>query len=124
VDVNEYMSSFVITHVCRFHEVMSSGVKGKGKQQRQQKGTSPLTHIAFNYWFHPPSQLDPHQYASPYDDMFWAREWMQRGYASAVEEHEEQELELKKKKSTGKKKKKEKESSLSSSSKRRKIEER
>ena len=47
-----------------FHEVTSFGGAGR------------TTHMAFNYWFHPPATADP---AYPYASQFWARDWSTRG---------------------------------------------
>jgi hypothetical protein len=55
-----------------FHEVTSRGVPGK-----------PL-HMAFNYWFHPPTALQPGSSTRPYTSMFWPREWAARSEATPM----------------------------------------
>jgi len=31
--------------------------------------------MAFNYWFHPPSQLGSDDFEAPYEDAFWSSEF-------------------------------------------------
>eukprot|EP00048_Salpingoeca_helianthica_P023096 m.22214 g.22214 ORF g.22214 m.22214 type:complete len:566 (+) comp8266_c0_seq2:131-1828(+) len=50
-----------------FHEVTSFSEPGK------------QLHMAFNYWFHPPTALTAGRAHSPYDSQFWPREWAARG---------------------------------------------
>ncbi|RLN93523.1 hypothetical protein BBJ28_00020704 [Nothophytophthora sp. Chile5] len=58
-----------------FHEVESFGsAKGNG-------------HLALNYWYHPPDQLSPENFRSPYSSPFWPRDWEQR-FASNGESSE------------------------------------
>eukprot|EP00053_Salpingoeca_punica_P016246 m.152269 g.152269 ORF g.152269 m.152269 type:complete len:232 (+) comp16916_c0_seq2:219-914(+) len=51
-----------------FHEVHSAGTAASG----------PPTHMAFNYWFHPPTKLGDEDVNNPYDSDFWARDWQER----------------------------------------------
>ncbi|KAI9340144.1 cupin-like domain-containing protein [Zopfochytrium polystomum] len=48
-----------------FHEVQSFPSSATPKK-------SFGTHMAFNYWFHPPTQTT---FANPYDDAFWEDQW-------------------------------------------------
>lgn len=55
-----------------FHEVTSDD--GDGSSSEERKG-----HLAFNYWFHPPDQLDEGMdYEQPYSSSFWADDWARR----------------------------------------------
>jgi hypothetical protein len=53
-----------------FHEVTSFSQPGK------------RLHMAFNYWFHPPTALQPGRAHTPYDSAFWPREWAARGLST------------------------------------------
>lgn len=57
-----------------FHQVTSRTAPG---------GTC---HLAFNYWFHPPDNLDPSAagYDSPYRTMYWPSLWAQRMHRPAA----------------------------------------
>ena len=58
-----------------FHEVTSLGESGDGRAAASESEAGG-THLAFNYWFHPPDTID---FNAPYSCNFWEWEWAQRG---------------------------------------------
>jgi hypothetical protein len=65
-----------------FHEVTSCDTKTDAQQTQQphtQQGRGG--HLAFNYWFHPPDNLDSTKqgFSQPYTSPFWQRDWDSRG---------------------------------------------
>ncbi len=43
-------------------------------------------HMAFNYWFHPPTSMRAGAHERPYADSFWERDWLARGLGVASDE--------------------------------------
>ncbi|KXZ50372.1 hypothetical protein GPECTOR_16g545 [Gonium pectorale] len=92
-----------------FHEVTSFGAAGSGSE------SGSGGHLAFNYWFHPPDNLDPSRsgFRAPYKSDYWPALWRSRvaaglpgglepgmgaqrapSEAGKAEEHEEAEADL------------------------------
>lgn len=66
-----------------FHEVTSHGAALAG----DGVNSSPSgLHMAFNYWFHPPSSCGPDDFTRPYGESgFWERDWATRDQADVSE---------------------------------------
>ena len=62
-----------------FHEVtsLSADAPGGGEEESVtgQDGTGMCGHMAFNFWFHPPSA---ESFDKPYESDFWVRDWAGR----------------------------------------------
>jgi hypothetical protein len=62
-----------------FHEVtsLSADAPGGGKEESVtgQDGKGMCGHMAFNFWFHPPSA---ESFDKPYESDFWVRDWAGR----------------------------------------------
>jgi hypothetical protein len=57
-----------------FHEVQSFGTDVNNTNK--YPAAKEQGHLALNYWFHPPDQLD--QFEKPYTSSFWQKDWEQR----------------------------------------------
>jgi hypothetical protein len=65
-----------------FHEVTSysnSNSSGTSTTSKDEKKDAATHHMAFNYWFHPPSSASTtDNFENPYPSRFWKDDWEQR----------------------------------------------
>ncbi|GFR44988.1 hypothetical protein Agub_g6296, partial [Astrephomene gubernaculifera] len=64
----------------------AGGGSGNGSGAKGPPGGGPVGHLAFNYWFHPPDNLDPSRrgFKSPYVSDFWPSFWRSRTAAGLI----------------------------------------